>query len=121
MKKFVGLLLCLSLSFFIVARAAKPSHTPLSQNEISSEESYLESESFDRSDAEHEEVAVEKDTDEEVASADDDSMQNASDDEGEEMNDEPGDAGDQATGDDEGGDDNGSDDGGDDGSGDEGE
>jgi hypothetical protein len=26
MKKFVGLLLCLSLSFFIVARAAKPSH-----------------------------------------------------------------------------------------------
>src|SRR5262245_39612497 len=28
MKKFVGLLLCLSLNFFIVARAAKPSHTP---------------------------------------------------------------------------------------------
>jgi hypothetical protein len=28
MKKFVGLLLCLSLGFFIVARAAKPSHTP---------------------------------------------------------------------------------------------
>ncbi len=28
MKKFVGLLLCLSLSFFIVARAAKPSHPP---------------------------------------------------------------------------------------------
>lgn len=28
MKKTVGLLLCLSLSFFIVARAAKPSHTP---------------------------------------------------------------------------------------------
>jgi hypothetical protein len=28
MKKFAGLLLCLSLSFFIVARAAKPSHTP---------------------------------------------------------------------------------------------
>src|SRR5207249_7358791 len=28
MKRFVGLLLCLSLSFFIVARAAKPSHTP---------------------------------------------------------------------------------------------
>jgi len=28
MKKFVGLFLCLSLSFFIVARAAKPRHTP---------------------------------------------------------------------------------------------
>jgi hypothetical protein len=28
MKKFVGLLLCLSVSFFIVARVAKPSHTP---------------------------------------------------------------------------------------------
>ena len=28
MRKFIGLLLCLSLSFFIVARAAKPSHTP---------------------------------------------------------------------------------------------
>ena len=28
MKKFVALLLCLSLSFFIVARAAKPSHAP---------------------------------------------------------------------------------------------
>src|SRR5947208_9591327 len=28
MKKFVALLLCLSLSFFIVARAAKPSHPP---------------------------------------------------------------------------------------------
>ena len=28
MKKFVGLLLCLALSFFITARAAKPSGTP---------------------------------------------------------------------------------------------
>src|SRR5262245_30496235 len=28
MKKIVTLLLCLSLSFFIAARAAKPSHTP---------------------------------------------------------------------------------------------
>src|SRR5262249_46387738 len=28
MKKFVGLLLCLALSFFIAARAAKPSGTP---------------------------------------------------------------------------------------------
>ena len=28
MKKFVALLLCLSLSFFIAARAAKPSHAP---------------------------------------------------------------------------------------------
>ena len=28
MKKFVALLLCLSLSFFVAARAAKPSHAP---------------------------------------------------------------------------------------------
>jgi hypothetical protein len=101
MKKFVGLLLCLSLSLLIVARAAKPSHALLSQKEINSEESYAKSESFDMSDAEQEEVA----------SADDDSVQNASDDEGEEMNDEPGDAGDEATGDDDAGDDGGGDEG----------
>jgi hypothetical protein len=29
MRRFVSLVLCLSLSFFIVARAAKPSHTPV--------------------------------------------------------------------------------------------
>jgi hypothetical protein len=73
--------------------------------EINSEESYAENESFDMSEAEEEEVAAEEDTDEEVAS-DDDSMEDASDDEGEDMSD------DDDGGDDDGGDDNGGDDGG---------
>src|SRR5215470_16855459 len=34
MRKFVGLLLCLSLCFLIVARAAKPSHTPTAAAKI---------------------------------------------------------------------------------------
>src|SRR6266513_435270 len=62
----------------------------VSEAEISSEESYAETESFEMSDAEEEEVAAEEDTDEEVASADDDSMGDASDDEGEDMNDDDG-------------------------------
>jgi hypothetical protein len=83
----------------------------VSDEEINSEESYAENESFDMSESEEDEVAAEEDTDEEVAS-DDDSMEDASDDEGEDMSDDDG-------GNDEGGDDDGGDDGGDDGSGDE--
>src|SRR5437588_2928844 len=80
----------------------------VSDEEINSEDSYAENESFDMSEAEEEEVAAEEDNDEEVASADDDSMEDASDDEGEDM------SGDEDSGDDEG-DDGGGDDGGDDG------
>ena len=90
----------------------------VSDAEISSEESYAETESFDMSNAEEEEVAAEEDTDEEVASADDDSMEDASDDEGADMNEDDGSdaAADEDTGDDDGGDDDGGDDdGGDDG------
>src|SRR5437763_3213465 len=76
----------------------------VSGEEINSEESYAENESFDMSEAEEDEVAAEEDTDEEVDSddtADEDSMEDASDDEGEDMSDD-------------GGDDDGSDDGGED-------
>jgi len=76
----------------------------ISEEEISSEESYAEDESFDMSDAEEDEVAMEEDTDSEVE-ADDDSMEDASDDEGEDMSDdEGGDAGDEDMGGDDGGD-----------------
>jgi hypothetical protein len=148
-RKFVGLLLCLSLSFFIVGRAAKPSHTPAAgaktaqkptglkadaktllnesppEEEISSEESNAKDESFDMYDAEQEEVAAEEATDEEVATADNDSIEDASDDEGEDMSDADHGAGgpsDEDIGDDDGGNDDGTDDGGgDDSSGDEGD
>jgi hypothetical protein len=80
----------------------------VSDEEINSEESYAENESFDMSDAEEEEVAAEEDTDEEVASDDEDSMEDASDDEGEDMSD---DGGDEDGGDDDGGGDDGGDEG----------
>jgi hypothetical protein len=79
----------------------------VSDEEINSEDSYAENESFDMSEAEEDDVAAEEDTDEEVASDDEDSMEDASDDEGDDMSDDGGD--------DEGGD--GGDDGGDDGGG----
>jgi len=88
----------------------------VSTEEISSEESYVENESFDMSETEEQEVAAEEDTDEEVASADDDSMEDASDDEGEDVSDADsgGDEGaDDNGGDDDSGGDEGSDDGGD--------
>jgi hypothetical protein len=75
----------------------------VSNEEVSSVESYVENESFDMSEAEEQEVAAEEDGDEEVASDDDNSMEDASDDEGEDMSDD--DAGD----DDNGGDDEGDD------------
>ena len=81
----------------------------VSDEEISSEESYAENESFDMSEAEEDEVAADEDTDEEVDSddtADEDSMEDASDDEGEDMSDDGGDDGGDAGGDD-GGDDGG--------------
>src|SRR6266567_3318320 len=66
----------------------------VSDEEINSEDSYAENESFDMSEGEEDQVAAEEDTDEEVASADDDSMEDASDDEGEDM------SGDEDSGDD---------------------
>ena len=81
----------------------------VSDEEISSEESYAENESFDMSEAEEDEVAADEDTDEEVDSddtADEDSMEDASDDEGEDMSDDGGDDGGEDAGDD-GGDDGG--------------
>ena len=91
----------------------------VSDEEINSEESYAENESFDMSEAEEEEVAAEEDTDEEVASDNEDSMEDASDDEGEDMSDD--DAGNDDSGNDDSGDDSGGDDGGDDGGADEGD
>jgi hypothetical protein len=91
----------------------------VSEEEINSEETYAEQESFDMSETEEEEVAAEEDTDAEVASADDDSMEDASDDEGEDMGDD--DSGADEGDDDSGGDDDGGDDGRDDGGDDGGE
>jgi len=83
----------------------------ISDQEVASEENYADTESFDMSDAEEDEVASEEDSDEEVASDDEESMEDASDDEGEDMSDE---GGDDDGGDDDGGsdmDDGGGDDG----------
>src|SRR5438067_4402359 len=76
----------------------------VSDEEINSEDSYAENQSFDMSEGEEDEVAAEEDTDEEVASADDDSMEDASDDKGEDVSDDDGvdDAGDDSGGDDGG-------------------
>jgi hypothetical protein len=66
----------------------------VSDEEVNSEDSYAENESFDMSEAEEDEVAADEDTDAEVDSddsADDDSMEDASDDEGEDMSDDGGD------------------------------
>jgi hypothetical protein len=100
----------------------------ITTEEINTEESYAETESFDMSESETEEVAAEEDTDAEVDSddtADDDSMDDTADDDGDDVSDEGGDddGGDDGAddgGDDDGGDDGGDDDGGDDGGGDDG-
>ena len=110
MKKLLPLLLCLSLSFFTVARATRSG--------------YAENKSFDMSDAEREEVAADQDTDEEVVFADNISTEDASDDKGENMNDDSGgagDASDEDISDGDGGSDDGADDGDDDGGGDKGD
>ncbi len=93
MKKFLLLLLCLSLSFFTVARAVKPAHTSAPDAKT---------------------LVNDANTDQDVASDDDDSMEGASNDEGEDVNDDDGGdaAGDEDTGDDDAGDDGGGDDGG---------
>ena len=109
MKKFVGLLLCVSLSFFIVTRAAKPTQGLRSQKEINSQEPYVKSASFDMSD-QQDQVAADQD-DQQAASGDDNNNQNASGDEG--VNDGQGsaaDTGEQDAADDAEGVDSGTDD-----------
>jgi hypothetical protein len=78
MKRFVGLLLCLSLSSFIVTRAATPTHALRSQKEIYSQEPYAKRASFDMADAEQDQVAAEQ----QAGSGDDNNNQNASGNEG---------------------------------------
>jgi hypothetical protein len=108
MKKFLFLLLCLSLSFFTLARATKPAHTPAPNTKIAQEKPTGQ-------EADAKTGLNDADTDENMASDDDDSTEVASSEEGEDINDDDGgDApGDEDTGDD--------DEGGDDGSGNEGE
>ena len=122
MKNFLPLLLCLSLSFFTLARATKPNHTTA----VAANTTLKGGELAAKQKAEFEPINPQqkKGTDEEVASANDDSMEDASDDEGEAANDDDdgGDAaGDKNSGDDNSGDDDGGENGGDDGGGDEGE
>jgi len=112
MKKFLPLLLCLSLSIFTVARATKPAHTPApnaknAQNKPTGQE------------ADAKTLLNDENTDEGVGSDDDDSMDGGPDNEGEHMNDDDG--GDAAGAEDTGGDDGGGGDATDDGGGDEGE
>jgi len=101
MKKFVGLLLCVSLSFFIVARAAKPTHALRSLKQINSQEAYAKSASFDMPDTEQDQVATDQDADQQAGSGDDNNGQNGSGAEG--VNDGQGgaaDAGEQDSSDD---------------------
>jgi hypothetical protein len=109
MKKFVGLILCLSLSSLIVTRAAKPTHALRSQKEITSQELYTKSASFDMSEPDHDQIAADQEADQQDGSGDDN--QNASGNEG--VNDQQGgaaDAGEQDTADDAEAVDNGTDD-----------
>jgi hypothetical protein len=85
----------------------------LTDSDIADQDTFVENEPVDMTDAEENEVAAEEDADADVAD-NDDSMDDASDDEGEDLGDEGGDD----DGDDDGGDDggeDGGDDGGDDG------
>src|SRR5438477_12879041 len=81
MKKFVSLLLCLSLSLFIVARATKPAHTPAPDTKTAQSKP-------NGQEADAKTLLNDANTDEEVASADGDSMEVGSNDEGEDMNDD---------------------------------
>ena len=88
MKKLLPLLLCLSLSIFTVAHAAKLGHTLAPDTETAPQGPMAQ-----QADAKTSIDAA--NTDEEVASGDDDSIEDASDDKGEDMNDD--DSGDAAS------------------------
>ena len=100
MKKFLPLLLCLSLTIFTVARAAKPAHVVALETDAKA-------------------LVNDANTEEEAGSDDDDNTTGASDDDGEDVNGDDGDGvpGDERTAPDDEGDDDGDDDG----SGDQGE
>ena len=93
MRKFLPLLLCLSLSIFTVARAMKPAHVFAPETGAKA-------------------LVNDANTEQEAAPDDDDGNTGASNDEGEDVNDDDGDgaAGDEGTGPDDGGDDDGEDD-----------
>jgi len=94
MRKFLPLLLCLSLSIFTVARATKPTHLFGPETDAKA-------------------LVNDANTEEEAASDDDDSTTGGSNDEGEDVNDDDGDGAaiDEGTGADDGADDDGDDDG----------
>jgi hypothetical protein len=111
MRKFLPLLICLSLSIFTVARAARPALTPAPDTKSTGKPPT-------RQQGDPKTFFKHANTEEEVPSNDDDSMDHAADDQGEDMNDEGDDTGsDEDTGDADGADD----DGGDDNGGDQGE
>jgi hypothetical protein len=102
MKKYLPLLLCLSLSIFTVARATKPAYTPAFDTKMAEKPPTGQ-------EADAKTLLDDANSDEQVASGDDDSMEVAPSDEGEDMNDDDGGdaAGDEDTGDDDGGNDDG--------------
>jgi hypothetical protein len=94
MRKFLPLLLCLSLSIFTVARATKPAHVFAPETDAKA-------------------LVNDANTGEEPDSDDDEGTTGGSNDEGDDVNDGDGDgaAGDEGTGADDGADDDGDDDG----------
>jgi hypothetical protein len=105
MKKIVGLVLCLSLSSFIVTRAAKPTHALRSHKEITSQELCAKSASLDMFNPDQHQIAA----DQQDGSGDDN--QNASGNEGvNDQQDGAADAGEQDNADDAEAVDNGTDD-----------
>ena len=94
MRKFLSLLLCLSLTIFTVARAAKPTHVFALETDAKA-------------------LANDANTEEEARSNDDDNTIGAPDDEGEDVNGDDGDGvpGDEGTAPDDEADDDGDDDG----------
>jgi len=94
MRKFLPLLLCLSLTIFTVARATKPAHVFAPKTDAKA-------------------LVNDANTEEEAGSDDDDNTTDAPDDEGEDVNGDDGDAvpGDEGTAPDDEADDDGDDDG----------
>ena len=94
MRKFLPLLLCLSLTIFTVARATKPAHVFAPETDAKA-------------------LVNDANTEEEAGSDDDDNTTGAPDDEGEDVNGDDGDGvpGNEGTAPDDEGDDDGDDDG----------
>jgi len=107
MRKFLPLLLCLSLTIFTIARGMKPTHA-LAPDKTSTRKSPT------RQQADAKTLFKHANIEEEEGSNDNDSTENASGNEGEDVNDDDGSeaAADQDDGDNNGADDNEGDDGG---------